>query len=684
MKGGAPSGAPSLLLHIDFETRSTLDLREVGLDNYAASPTTDVWCLGQALGDEPVFVGKGMLGTTLDHVRAGGLVVAHNASFELAIWNKILAARYGWPQLRPEQCICTMSMAYAMGLPGSLEKAGAALGLSELKDAKLARLMLQMASPRAIVNGKPVWWDEPDKVASLHAYCAQDVRAEQALYHRLMALSPFEQRVWTLDQRINQRGVMVDRVAARAAVAVSNVVQDQLAKEIREITANHVGFPTEVSRIKTWLKGRGQDVDALAKQDVVDLLVQPDLPPDVRRVLEIRQEAAKTSTAKFRPMIEASSADGRLRGMFQYHGANTGRWAARRVQVQNLPSPRILKDEAAVERVFTDLKRRPPDEFVRMCEMVYGPAPAVLADLIRGSLIAAPGHELLDVDYANIEGRVLAWLAGEEWKLDAFRAFDSGKGPDLYLVAAARIFHCAPEAARPNRQIGKVAELALGYGGGKGAFQTMAQTLGLKLADAQAEGIKEAWREAHPAIKSYWYALERAAVNAVLNQGSTFTAGAKGREVKFKTSGSFLWCCLPSGRLLCYPYPKVLPVDTPWGETKDALTYMTVCDSQARKKAKICDDPANGGDWWRIATYGGSLAENVTQAAARDILAEALVRLDAAGFQIVLHVHDSIVSEERLGSNRLDEMKQIMEQAPAWAGGLPIAVAGHTGNRYRK
>jgi len=679
------------LLFLDFETRSTLDLREVGLDNYSRHASTEPWCLGWGFEQSPGIAlwalgqADAPLWTVFDFVKKGGLVVAHNAAFELAIWNNICVPRYGWPVLRPEQCICTMAMAHAMSLPGALEKAALALGLQAQKDMAGHRLMLQMAAPRAIVNGKPVWWDDSEKLSKLYAYCKTDVEAERQLYARLMALSENERRVWILDQKINARGVMVDRHAARAAVAVSNVVQDQLAKEIREVTSGHVGFPTELSRIKTWLKQRGVNADdGLAKQDVVDLLVRDDLPGDVRRVLEIRQEAAKTSTAKFRPMIEASSADGRLRGMFQYHGANTGRWAARRVQPHNLPLNKIVKNSAEIERLFGELKRRAPEDFVRLCDMLYGPAPAVLADLIRGSLIAAPGHELIDIDYSNIEGRVLAWLAGEEWKLQAFRDFDAGKGPDLYLVAAARIYHCDIADAKPHRQIGKVAELALGYGGGKGAFQTMAKTFGVKMGDEQVEAIKDAWRDANPEIRSYWYALERAAIAAVLNQGQVFSAGASGRQVKFRVVGSFLWCRLPSGRPLCYPYPKIARVETPWGEMKDALTYMTVVDSQARKKAKIVDDPANGGDWWRIATYVGSLAENVTQAAARDILADAMLRLDAAAFNIVLHVHDSIVAEEKLGANRIDEMRGIMLKGPEWAAGLPIAVAGHTGPRYRK
>lgn len=308
--------------HIDFETRSTLDLKDVGLDVYAQDPTTDVWCMGWALGGDPVDLWASGQSAPIDlllHVEAGGLVYAHNAAFELAIWNEIMVPRYGWPRLKPEQVSCTMAMALAMGLPGKLEKAAAALGLDAQKDMTGNRLAIQMARPRRIEpDGTPVWWNTPDRLERLYAYCKQDVEVERELTKRLVPLSPQERRVWALDYEINRRGVYVDKPAVEAAIQIARAEQERFEAQIRAVTNGFVSTPNEVARFKAWIRSRGVEVDGIAKQDVIDLLDQDDLPDDVRRALRIRQEAAKTSTAKLKPMVASLSFDGRLRGLFQY------------------------------------------------------------------------------------------------------------------------------------------------------------------------------------------------------------------------------------------------------------------------------------------------------------------------------------------------------------------------------
>jgi len=337
-------------LHIDFETRSTVDLKKAGLDNYARHPTTDIWCMAWAFDDEEVYIyprsgdPTTRTGRVLNHVQKGGTVYAHNAAFELAIWNSICVPRYGWPPLRTEQCRCTMAMAYAMALPGSLEKAAAAVGIKMQKDMAGHRLMMQMASPRGFdAFDEPIWWDAPDKLDKLYEYCRQDVRVERELEKRLMLLSDDEQALWVLDQKINSRGVRIDRQAVLGAIAVVEAESKRLNEEMSSVTGGIL--PSEVKRLTDWVRSQGVPVDGLAKSDVLDALSDDGLPPLVLSALRIRQQAGKTSTAKLRTMIEAASGDDRLRGMLQYHGAGTGRWAGRKVQLHNMVRPKMKFSE---------------------------------------------------------------------------------------------------------------------------------------------------------------------------------------------------------------------------------------------------------------------------------------------------------------------------------------------------
>lgn len=661
-------------LHIDFETRSAVDLKEVGLHNYASHPSTDAWCMAYAFDDEPVQLwerGQPIPPQVALHVAMGETVIAHNAAFELAIWAHIMCFRYRWPDLAPEQCQDTMVMAYAMALPGALERVAPALGLAHAKDMAGHRLMLQMSRPREIAeDGTVTWWDDSEKLEKLYAYCRNDVEVERAVATRLMQLSPREHALWVLDQTINNRGVFVDRAAVRAAIAVVQREQDRLNDGIRNATDNAVGFCTEVAGITKWIRGQGVPIPGIAKADVLDALALDDLPPAVRAVLLLRQEAGKTSTAKLQAMLDAASADGRLRGMFQFHGAGTGRWAGRRVQLHNLPRPKLK--HAEIEQAVDVLTRMEPAQAAQYLSLFHDKPLDVISWSLRALLKAAPGRDLLAADYSNIEGRAVAWLAGCERKLERFRAFDAGTGPDIYVALAAEILGLTIEEVTDamRQAYGKVPELACGYQGGVGAFQMMAKTYGVKVSDVEAEKIKTRWREAHPEIVSYWYDIEDAAIRAVLNPGAACSVGPRGREVTFRMVGSFLWCKLPSDRVLCYPYPKLKPILTPWGAMKDCLHYMSV-NGMTNK-------------WEETHTYGGKLTENVTQAICRDLLAHGMTAAENAGYAVVLHVHDEVVSEVEKDFGNLKEFEQLCASTEAWAAGLPVVAKGWRGERYRK
>ncbi len=689
-------------LHIDFETRSACELKEAGLHNYSKHQTTDVWCMAFAYSDDPkVWMWtparhESMANGVNEDVANGITVIAHNAAFELAIWNEVMVKKHGFNPLKPEQCRCTMAMAYAMALPGSLENAAAAVGITQQKDMTGHRVMMQLAKPKTL---DPLTWnDTPEKLAQLYAYCKQDVEVERLLAKRLLPLVGSEQTLWLLDQQINNRGIYVDVENVRHAIGVVESEKARLDKDMRRVTNNAVATCNAVGQLGDWIHYRGVMMEDSTKAAVLDALAGDSLPDDVRAALKLRQEAAKTSTAKLAKMLLAASSDNRLRGMFAYHGASTGRWAGRRVQLHNLPRPKISQQD--VEAVIEHLGKRDAAAFI---DTFYGPPLDALSSCLRGFLTAAPGKDLIAVDFANIEGRGIAWLAGEEWKLQAFRDFDAGKGPDLYLVAAAKAYHVPVETLNkksPERQPGKVMELAFGFQGGLGAWRKMEATAeGMpRFTDEQVEEFKNAWRAAHSEIVQFWYDLEDAAKSAVRQPGLMFSAGAAGRECLFKTKGSFLWCKLPSGRNLCYPYPRIdrkltylrpdgtlkalsgraaakEPPSEKWvlqREDSGALWHMTV-DSTSNK-------------WVETDTYGGKLSENVTQAVARDVLAGAMLRLDVQGDVIVLHVHDEIVIElaEHFGKGAQQRIEAVMKTPPDWATGFPIAVEGWRGKRYRK
>lgn len=686
-------------LHLDFETRSAVDLKKTGVHVYAEDPTTDVWCAAYAFDDDPVelWTPDGFPPIEVfQHVKDGGIIVAHNANFERILWQFVLGPRYHWPVPSIKQWRCTMAMARAMALPGSLENAAASVGMTEAKDMAGHRLMMQMARPRKVhAGGRIEWWDVEEKKQRLFDYCKQDVIVERELEKRIMPLRPKEQKLWFFDQVINDRGVHVDRNLCEAAKKIVADTRAGLNAEIREVTDGDVSACTNVNQIVTWLRANGlPDVESIAAPVLVELLARDDISDDARRVIELRQEASKASVAKIDALLRGRSSDGRARGLVEYHVASTGRWGGRRFQPQNLKRPEEKNVDSVIKTVMTGRRD--------LVEMVYGQPLSAIGDCLRGMVIAAKGKKLITADYSNIEGRVLAWLAGEQWKIDAFRDYDRGVGADLYKLAYSRSFNTPIGAVDgEKRQVGKVQELALGFGGGVGAFVQMAKGYGVEIGDSYgmllevaegehvdkafkafeergksygiekhkwvaAEIVKLGWRAAHPNVEQFWWDIESAAIAAVETPGRITTVGL----IKFRMNGSFLFMQLPSGRMLTYPYPRIKMGKTPWGTEKAELWFKGV-DTYTRQ-------------WGDTSTYGGKLAENATQAAARDVLAEAIPVVEKAGYPVVLTVHDEMVTEVPVGFGSVPELSELMTAPQPWMTGLPVTADGWEGDRYRK
>lgn len=693
-------------LHLDVESRSACDLMDANAYVYFDDPTTALWCASYAFSDarEPKLwhPGDPCPPEIEDHILGGLRIWAWNANFERLAWRTLLGPKHGWPVPELKQYRCSMAQAYALAMPGKLEHAAPALGLDIVKDALGSRLMKKMSRPRKPKKGEPeglYWHDKPEDIARLGEYCQQDVRTEMACHERLLALRPTEQEVWFLDQEIADRGVFIDDKLCRAAEKIVIQSERKLDKELAEVTDWTVTAVSNTGQLRTWLKYQGFPVESVAKDAVIELLIRDDLPTHVRRALEIRQEGGKTSTAKIDSMLARRQRDGRMRGNLQYHGASTGRWAARGAQLQNLPRPALKKKEVA------DVIEMTLAGETRMIEALYGHPMQCVADCIRGMIKAGPGNVLRAADFSQIEARVDPWLAGQTRTLDAFRLADAGKGPDIYKVAASGVYDVPVSAIDDlKRQVGKVSILALGFGGGPSAFAKMAKNYGLDLGEIEkvvfdaatpenvekcdkgwkqrgratgmseehwktAELIKLAWRDSNQEIVAFWRDLEDCAIAAVSEPGTVHAVG-KTRLIKYKCVGSWLFCQLPSGRAISYAYPRIVEKKAPWGAMLPAVVYKGV-HSITRK-------------WCEHDFYGGLACENVTQAAARDVMAEAMLRVDRAGYPVTITIHDEVVCEPPKGFGSQEEFLDLMTIVPAWANGLPIAASGFEAERYRK
>ncbi len=704
----------SLPLYIDFESRSPVDLKKEGLGRYAKHPQTEPLMLAWTFGEEEVALwqlGQPLPERIRQHVEADGIVVAHNFQFEAALWNYICAPRYGWPRLKLSQGRCTMAACFAMSLPGALENAAHALGLKITKDVEGRALMLKLCKPKAIgADGVPVYHGTPEQFLRLGEYCKQDVVVEREIYKRVLPLMDREQRLWELDQVINLRGIPFDMPSLEAALVVADQEKERLNGEMARVTGGRVTACSAVAALKEWAADFGVMPDSLAKAEINELLGEEYLPDVVEEALRLRQSAGRFTSISKLNAIQRRHIGGRVPYTFQYHAATTGRWAGRGVQPHNFT--RDLPEPPDVEDILANLRARNP----RWIELAYGEVSIQISKCLRGFIHAAPDKVLMGGDFSSIEGRGLAWLAGEEWKLQAYREIDADPElPDMYERTYGVTFGVDPaKVTKTQRQVGKVEDLAFGYQGAVGAFRSMskagnilvvskvtsaavkkAERMGLQIfTEKQVEGFKNGWRDGNPKIVQYWYDLEKAAIKAVKFPGEIFGAGAAGRVVRFRKRGSFLWCKLPSQRTLCYPYPEMRPHAKFEGRemltikgVPDALVWATFSGQKERGEPNttyIVDEPGNTREWCRMSTYGGKLSENVTQAICRDVLAEAIARVEAAGFPVVLHVHDEVVCEGAFSESDRQSFQQIMTEVPAWAAGFPISAGCWLSPRYIK
>lgn len=653
-------------LSIDIETFSSVDIKKSGMYKYVQSPDFQIMLFAYSFDGEPVRIVDLMQGEYLpEEVRtalSSESVIKHayNAPFEWYCLNKIIYTPL-------HQWQCTMLHGLYCGYTAGLGATAAALGLPEDKrkmgiGTALIRTFCVPCTPTA-KNGnrtRTLPHHEPEKWQLFKEYCRQDVVTEMEIERRLSSfpVPDQEQKLWWTDQYINSYGVAVDQGLIDAALQIDEIITGELMTEAIKISG--LENPKSVKQLSAWLtEETGEEVTDLQKGTVAKLIKKVD-SETAKRMLEIRQELAKTSIKKYIAMKEAVCTDGRIRGLLQFYGANrTGRWAGRLVQVQNLPKNHM--ETLSLARDLVKTKK------IDALKFIYGNIPDTLSQLIRTAFIPSHGNVFLVSDFSAIEARVIAWLAGEQWRLDVFASH--GK---IYEASASQMFGVPIEKiAKGNpeyelRQKGKVAELALGYQGATGALIVMG-ALNMGLTEEELPEIVQRWRSANRRIVDLWYSLENAAVE-VMRTG--LPVGVKGiifaRECDFRNDQDFLTITLPNQRKLFYVKPFLASND--WG--KDSLHYYGM-DQETKK-------------WGTVPTYGGKLAENITQAIARDCLAESLMRLFATGYKTTMHIHDEAVLDVPDNQADLKTVSEIMSQSIPWAPGLLLKAEGFLTKFYKK
>ena len=646
------------VLSIDLETFSDIDLSSCGVYRYVegdfhillfayAFDDEDVRVVDMACGEElPQEVQDAIFDETV-------IKAAWNAQFE-----RTCLSRYFGTQLSPDSWQCSMVWAASLSLPLKLKTAAEVLKTGEQKDDAGERLIKYFSVPckPTKTNGgrtRNLPEHAPEDWALFKSYCMQDVRTERDIRHKLEAF-PLQKSEWNfyhMDQRINDRGVLIDKKLVEQAITCDMMLSEEMTAKAYELTG--LENPNSVSQLKGWLTERGIDVDSLGKKNVTALIKDLDkhsIDSEALEMMRLRLQMAKSSVKKYQAADRYICLDGRAHGLFQFSGANrTQRWAGRGIQLQNLPQNHISTLDEARELVKLGC--------FDMVESIYGNTPDILSQLIRTMLIPKEGCEFIVADFSAIEARVLAWLAGEQWRMDAFK-----RGDDIYCASASQMFGVPVVKHGINgelRQKGKVAELACGYGGAAGALISMG-ALDMGLSEDELPGLIDDWRTANPHIVQFWWDVEKAAMDTVKDHKERNVG-----RIGFQFYANTLWVVLPSGRKLAYIKPRLQP-------NRFGRMAMTFESLNAANK------------WSRGETYSGKLVENCTQSTARDLLAEAMWRMEQAGLDIVGHVHDEVILEVPKGTITVEDVCSIMNQNPTWANGLVLSSAGYRGDYYKK
>lgn len=638
-------------ISIDIETYSSVNLTKSGVYKYCEADDFEILLFAYSVDGGEVKVVDLAMGEKIPLPVLNALTDenvlkwAFNAQFE-----RICLSKYIGKHMTAKAWRCTMVWAATLGLPLSLEGVGAVLGLEKQKLTEGKELIRYFCTPGKLRDGTTIRHlpqDAPERWEQFKKYNIRDVEVEMSIQQRLskFPVSETEWQNYILDQEINDRGIMLDMDLVESAIECDNEMRESNLQTAREITG--LENPNSTVQLKEWLSEQGVETETLSKDAVEELLSEA--TDNVAEMLNIRKQLAKSSVKKYTAMETAVCKDSRARGLIQFYGANrTGRYAGRLIQVQNLPQNHLPD----LEQARTLVKKG----FYNDIEMLYDFVPFVLSELIRTAFVPKPGCRFYVADFAAIEARVIAWLAGESWRQDVFAS-----GGDIYCASASQMFHVPVEKNGVNghlRQKGKIAELALGYGGSVGALKAMG-AVQMGIDESELQPLVDAWRRANTKIVRFWYAVDSAVKECIKEGHDTKTHG-----IRFSLQSGILFITLPSGRRLAYVKPRI-------GENRfggESVTYEGI--SGAKK-------------WERLESYGAKFVENIVQATARDILAEAMLRLNTSGFDIVMHIHDEAVIEAAPETS-LDEICRVMGQTPAWADGLILRADGYVCDFYRK